>query len=347
LSTGEPVILRDMHTTLAPGRLRTTDAELRCALTAGSLVVAYQPVVDLRVEQVVAVDAVLQWQHPDQGVLTGDAFLPRVEDPALLCALDGMVLAAAARQVAAWHRQGLVLELTVGVSPDLLVSPAFAQALEEVLRTSALDPRWLVLALPETALEGEEQRLHAALCAARALGVGLAVDRFGTGCSTVAQLRDNAVNAIRLDRDLIAGLGTDPDADGMAGTAASLGSLLGACSVAVGVEHLVQHRRILEAGFERAQGALYAAAVPAERLPAQVDRCEAGAAALAAAPAVGPVPEPVLATMTRMREGGASIQTIAAALNRMGSRHPSGRRWHGTSVGRELAAAARSVPAVR
>jgi hypothetical protein len=109
--------------------------------------------------------------------------------------------------------------------------------------------------------------------------------------------------------------------------------------MAVGVEHLRQHLGLLAAGYDRAQGALYAGAVTASRLPAEVDLCEAGAAALVAAPAAGPVAERVLATMTRMRTAGASIQTIAAALNRMGSRHPSGRRWHGTSVGRELAAA--------
>ena len=329
-----------MHITLPSDDsvLDLVGADLGASLRQGTRVVAYQPVLDLCRAQVVAVEAVLSRPHSAGGQL----------DPALLCDLDRFVLDTATAQVAAWHQKGLTLELTIAVSRALLGSPSFDPVLQNALAGSGLDPRKLVLDVPETALDDDDRRVAAALARARDLGAGVAVNGYGTGFSTPAQLQQHHLTAVKLDPQLVAGLGSDPDADGLVSTVSGMSGLLGVHCVAVGVERVDQHRRLVHLGCQRAQGLLYGEAVPGPRLPAQVDACEARAAELAAAPPRGAqaqVAERVQETMARMWEAGASVQTIAAALNRMGSRHPSGRRWHGTSVGRSLADAARTAKA--
>ena len=322
-----------------------TEAGVADALRDDQLEVHYQPIVDLRRGEVVAMEALVRWRHPELGLLPPELFVPIAESNGLIVELGRWVLGTACREAAKWHRQGLRLEIAVNVSVRQVTDPGFVEDVRQALAASGLEPEHLLLEVTESAMTEDVQAAALALTQIRATGATIGIDDFGTGYSSLLYLKRYPIGALKVDRSFIAGLGREADDDAIVASIVSLASAVGAVCIAEGVETSDQHARLIALGCDRAQGFLFSPPVPASQVPVAVDAAEARSAravldAMPERPRRAPaavVPDDVVAHIMRLHGSGASYPTIAAALNQMGSVHPKGTRWHRTSVARFIA----------
>ncbi|WP_432486996.1 sensor domain-containing phosphodiesterase [Kineococcus sp. SYSU DK018] len=233
---------------------------LRRAVEDGELRVHYQPVVDLRTGRVAAVEALVRWQHPAEGLLPPGRFVPVAEASDLVVALGRHVLTEACRQVAAWRAAGPAtagLRLAVNASGRQLAEPGVVGAVQHALSAAGLPADALTLELTETALvHGAD--VQPALRRLRGTGVRLALDDFGTGYSSLAYLRDFPVDEVKVDRCFTAGLGTSARSGTITAASVHLAHELGCEVVVEGVEHAGQLAHVAALGARYAQGYLLA-----------------------------------------------------------------------------------------
>jgi len=318
-------------------RLEAAQAEV---VERDEIVVHYQPVVDLNAGTVVGVEALVRWQHPERGLLGPASFLPVAETTGLVVPLGQRVLRQACAEAARWpDGPGVGLDVEVNLSVRQVGHPDVVRAVREALEESGLPAHRLVIDVTESAVMEDAGSARSALHDLAALGVRIAVDDFGTGYSSLQHLSRYPVGALKVDRSFVHAMGRSSDDDAIVSSVVGLAHAVGARCVAEGVETAEQATSLRLRGCELAQGNLFSPAVPAADLPRAIDLCLAAAAPLAAnglAPEVMPDPD-VTARIRAMHATGASLHTIAAALNRSGARHPAGLRWHARAVARVLA----------
>lgn len=259
------------------------EARLRSAVRAGrELTVLYQPVVDTRTGTTTKVEALVRWDNPE-GV--GPAvFVPIAERSDLIVELDRWVLNRAMADARSWAAEpGLAeLRLAVNLSGRHLLQPIVVTNVTEALQRSGFDPRRLVVEVTETSLVDDQERAAEHLAAIRRLGVSVSVDDFGTGFTSISQLRQLPIDEIKIDRSLVSPLphGTDRDLVRMV---QDLADHLGLTTVAEGVETEDQAASLDDLGCRQLQGWLFAKAMPAHELTAWVASGRAGRVAPMAA----------------------------------------------------------------
>ncbi|MDX6227248.1 MAG: hypothetical protein QOI76_638 [Frankiales bacterium] len=254
------------------------ERELRGAIDRGELAVVYQPVVDMRTGRVVSVEALLRWESRLRGPVGPLEFIPFAEESGLIVPIGRWVLDQACRQVARWRRQGIDVRLSVNVSARQLQAPRLVESVATTLRAHQLEARHLTLELTESVLIDDADRTVAKLQLLRDLGVGLAVDDFGTGWSSLSYLRVLPVDTVKVDRSFVAGLGHDQDVASLTRAIVRLAGDLGMSLIAEGVEESGQAQQLTAMGATFAQGWLFAKAGP----PAEI-----GALLAANGPIVG------------------------------------------------------------
>jgi EAL domain-containing protein (putative c-di-GMP-specific phosphodiesterase class I) len=322
-----------------PVRAVRTDELLR-AVETGSLVVHYQPVVDLSLGKVVAVEALLRWPHPELGMLVPGAFLHVAEEAGCVVPLGLWVLETACGQAARWSAEGMPVDVAVSLSARQLSDPGLGDAVRRILSETGLEPSRLLVEITEASLT-EAAQVGAALEGLASLGVRLVIDRVGTGHSSLRHLERYPISALRIDATFVAGLGANRDDEAIVAGVASLAAAEGSRCIADGVETEQQSTHLVALQCQ-AQGQLFAPALPAAELPTALERIETTlhAKTTSARPRTRksrPALDPGVADrMHRMHRDGASLQTIAAALNQDGLPHPKGTRWHARAVARHL-----------
>jgi diguanylate cyclase (GGDEF)-like protein len=253
--------------TRASVRLRV-ESELRQGIERGELVLHYQPVIELAGDTVVGVEALVRWNHATRGLLEPADFLPVASECGLLPDLGAWVLATAARQAAAWQRAHPERPwwVAVNLAPRQLVDPQLLQRVDAAIASADVDPACLRVELTEEALI--EDAAHAAdvLGALRARGIGISVDDFGTGYSSLAYLKRLPVDAVKLDRGFVAGVGEDGDDMVIAAAVIVMAQALGLHVVAEGVETEQQLHVLRAMGCDQAQGYLFARPLPVAEL---------------------------------------------------------------------------------
>ncbi|MGY1830769.1 EAL domain-containing protein [Geodermatophilus sp. SYSU D01180] len=240
------------------------ESDLHGALGRGEVAVHYQPQVDLLTGRVVAVEALVRWHHPALGSVPPDVFVPLAEAGGLIGDLGAHVLREACTTVALWRRGGLDLDVAVNVSPLQLADPGFADLVEATLRETGLPCRALTVEVTESQVLSEAAVRNGHLGRLRGLDVGVSVDDFGTGWSSLAQLRRLPVTEVKIDRSFTAGM-ADGDGPIVAGVV-GLGHGLGLRVVAEGVETSEQARQLAALGCDRVQGYLVGRPAPAGEL---------------------------------------------------------------------------------
>jgi diguanylate cyclase (GGDEF)-like protein len=242
--------------------------ELRGAVERDELMLAYQPIVALPDGRVAGVEALLRWHHPRLGTVAPDEFIPVAEESGLIHQLGAFVLHQACHQLGRWLSDGHELYLAVNVSVRELHIPEYTTQLADVLRQHRLAPERLVVEVTESAVAQDVAQLISRLAALQALGVRVALDDFGSGYSSLGQLRTLPVDILKIDRSLLA-----PPAQAAARFApplvdvvVRLGNRLGLDVVAEGITEPGQRRVLEEAGCRYAQGDLFGRAMPAERV---------------------------------------------------------------------------------
>lgn len=245
--------------------------ELRMGIDRDEIVPYFQPIVELSSGRLVGYEAVARWNHPERGLLVPDVFLPIAEERGLIGALGAQILRSSLAQLARWleaNPRGSRLTVAVNVSARQLVDPHFVGVVREALAESGVDADHLWLELTETALMTDVRSATGSLRELRNLGLHLSVDDFGTGYSSLTYLKRFPVEAIKIDRAFVGGLGIDPDDSAIVEAVIRLGSSLGLTVVAEGVESPLQLARLRELGCDRAQGYLFGRPRPPEMLDA-------------------------------------------------------------------------------
>ncbi|MCW2614869.1 MAG: hypothetical protein JWN08_1863, partial [Frankiales bacterium] len=308
--------------------------ELSRALGAGELRLHYQPVLRLPDGRVEGVEALVRWQHPVRGLLAPAEFVPLAEATGLVVELGEWVLRTACQTLARWTAAGRRLTVSVNLSPRQLAVPGFGALLREVLAETGVRPEQLVLEVTESAVIDDAGALET-LRGLHVLGVRLALDDFGTGYSSLTYLKRFPVDALKVDRSFVSGLGRDRDDEAIVASVVSLARSIGRTVVAEGVETPGQRLLLSELGVQQAQGFLWSPALPLDELERWLDGDDPDD--VPAPPAVG-LPVDAAARILALQADGASLHTIAAALNGEGLSAPSGARWHPRSVARVVAA---------
>jgi predicted signal transduction protein with EAL and GGDEF domain len=199
----------------------------------------------------------------------------------------------------------------------------------------------LILEVTESAVIQDEEVAGVALDSLSALGVRIAIDDFGTGYSSLLYLRRYPINALKLDRAFVSGIGVSPDDEAICSSVLSLAHAVGATSIAEGVETTAQQAALRGFGCQQAQGFLWSPAVPIDRLHEVLLACrdipipsrtrKKASRAVSLDPAVA-------VRIATLHSSGASLHTIAAALNKASVPNPAGVRWTANAIARHIAA---------
>ena len=243
-----------------------TSTELRRGLERGEIVPYFQPIVDLAGGQVVGFEVLARWLHPDRGLLLPGQFLPLAEEAGLMGELGERVLRDSLAQLARWRAVGLsfaTCSLSVNVASQQLVDDSFVDVVADALGETGIDADSLWLEITETALMADTNAATRALRGLRGLGLHLSVDDFGTGYSSLTYLKRFPVEAIKVDRSFVTGLGLEADDTSIVEAVVRLGHSLGLTVVAEGVETPLQLNRLRELECDRAQGYLFGRPRPA------------------------------------------------------------------------------------
>jgi EAL domain-containing protein (putative c-di-GMP-specific phosphodiesterase class I) len=243
-------------------------ADIVAAARAGQWVLHYQPKVHLQSGALTGVEALVRWNHPAHGLVYPDRFITLAEEGGVIDDLTDWVLRAAMAQLSAWCRQGLQLRMAVNVSMDNLSAPGFAQRLGAMAQAAGVSPTDLTLEITESRLMAPTPAPLESLVRLRLQRFGLSIDDFGTGHSSLAQLRDVPFTELKIDRGFVDGARANaivrPMLEGSIGIAKRLGML----SVAEGVEREDDWQLLREIGCDQAQGYFIGRPMAAEHLPA-------------------------------------------------------------------------------
>ncbi|GHH35036.1 hypothetical protein GCM10017774_20010 [Lentzea cavernae] len=230
-------------------------ADLRTAIEDDQLVVHYQPIVDLATSAVTGAEALVRWQRPGEGLLGPDAFIGLAEETGLIVPLGQKVLEAACGQAVRWKAEGRSLGVTVNVSTRELATPGFLQRLERVITTAGLTPSRLTVEVTES-VWADEPAMRS-LVAVREAGIRVALDDFGTGYSSLSYLQRYPFDVVKIDRSFTGALGRNGRTEGVIRCIIALAEVLGAKTVAEGVETPDQADWLRDAGCSYAQGYLF------------------------------------------------------------------------------------------
>ena len=258
-----------VHRPIAPDRLcgillrllnnngEPTLAELTAALKEHQLALHYQPKVDCRTGQPTnCVEALVRWDHPDLGMLRAGQFMPLAQDVELQSAVADFTLTEAIRQLGTWRDRGLELSVSVNLAPRLLKDSGFPERLLRILREFDVSPSRLILEVKESASLGDRDLGLDIFTQLRLAGVGLALDDFGSGFSSLTELYRMPFTEVKLDRALIGDAPRVADAATIVRTIIALAHELSISVCAEGVETRAELDLLAAAGCDCAQGAL-------------------------------------------------------------------------------------------
>jgi diguanylate cyclase (GGDEF)-like protein/PAS domain S-box-containing protein len=242
--------------------------DLRAALERREFVLYYQPKVNLIDGQVVGAEALVRWQHPEQGLLPPAAFLPQLSGSELEVLFGEWVIDTALTQMASWRRCGHDIHVSVNISANHLLRPDFSERLQQALqRYDDLPADHLELEVLETAAIGDMQQAVDILQRCIALGVRFSLDDFGTGYSSLTYLRKLPVHTLKIDQSFVRDMLTDPDDLGIVQGVIELAGAFQRQVIAEGVETLAHGSALRKMGCHFAQGYGIAKPMPAEALP--------------------------------------------------------------------------------
>jgi len=256
------VLLGDLHHALDTD----TDAEPQ-------LEMHYQPKVDLNSGKIVGLEALMRWRHPTRGILAPGTFIPLAEQSGLIHDVTRFALSQAVAQLALWRAEGRVTPVAVNLSAHDVTSSSVVDFIERLLERHGVPPELLEVEITETALVADPSRVVPVLKRLGSIGVKVAIDDFGIGNTSIAQLRDLPVDELKIDRLFVSDLrdggraGSEVVVQAMVDLAHSFDLRV----VAEGVEDQETATALRRLGVDQAQGFWYSPAVPAAALPTLSD----------------------------------------------------------------------------
>lgn len=250
----------DLHAVHAAADLHRLEVALHGAQSRRQLALAYQPVVRTVDGQVVGVEALLRWTHPEQGAVPALTTVLIAERNGLIGPIGEWVLQRACADRTRWSNlhPGRPLDLSVNISGTQLMSAGFCATVERILAATGMDPTALLLEVTEAVCIDDPDRARTVLHELGGLGVRLALDDFGTGYCSLTYLHRFPIHMVKIDQSFISHLATDPTARLITAAVTDLAHALGLTVIAEGVETAEQHADVLTIGCELSQGFLHA-----------------------------------------------------------------------------------------
>jgi two-component system CheB/CheR fusion protein len=245
---------------------------LRRALERQEFFLVYQPQVNLADNALVGMEALIRWQHPEQGLVSPDRFIPVAESCGLIDRIGEWVLQTAIRQILDWQRRGLCPpRVSVNLSPRHFRKTHVPSLIRRYIASYKFDPILLCVEFTESTLLDDSDHTLAMLRDLRKLGVRLSVDDFGTGYSSLSYMRRYPIDEIKIDRGFVRDIASDPEARAIALAILAMARALGLQVVAEGIEEAVQFDVLRENGCEIGQGYYYAKPLPPDEIEKWID----------------------------------------------------------------------------
>jgi diguanylate cyclase (GGDEF)-like protein/PAS domain S-box-containing protein len=267
-------------------------AALEEAIEGGQLLLHYQPVMRLSDGEIVGMEALVRWQHPDDGLVPPLEFIPLAEESGLVLPLGRWVLDRACADISRWQENWTMagrppLRVAVNVSPRQLQSTDFLQMVDETLVRHGVDPSWLTIEITESVLVQDSEEVMRRLRDLDSRGIRLALDDFGTGYSSLSYLHRFPIHILKIDQSFVRGMDEHDDRKKILDAIVSLASNLGLELVAEGIERESQASYLRELGCEYGQGYHLGRPISARAMDELLDReCHGHPHALRS----GPVP---------------------------------------------------------
>ncbi len=239
------------------------ESDLRRALAQDEFVLHYQPQIAIDSGEIVGIEALIRWQHPERGLLLPNEFIGVAQDSGLMSRLDERTLRAASAQCVAWQRaHSPSLRLSVNFETNALLDRGLPRMVESILRSSGLAPASLVVEITEKHAVQDLPSTQAALRQLKTMGVQIAVDDFGTGHSSLAYLSHFPIDVVKIDRAFVAGIGHTSEDSAIVVAIISMARGLGLKVIAEGVETEEQLAFLKALRCDEFQGYLFSKPVP-------------------------------------------------------------------------------------
>ncbi|HUO82305.1 MAG TPA: EAL domain-containing response regulator [Gammaproteobacteria bacterium] len=273
----KPIMLKDLRE-----MLKKTEAapelgadDLREAMQLRQIVLRYQPKIVLsraRVSDAAAAEALVHWQHPLQGLLKPDFIVPLASAAGLIRALTDYVLRMAIEQMKQWQDSGARIAISVNLPPELIDDLEFPDRLAQLLGESGVAASQLCIEITERGAMEHVHRAMDILMRLRLKGIGVSIDDFGTGSSSLVQLFKMPFNELKIDRSFVSEMIDNAEAATIVRVLIDLAHSLGMSACAEGVESKAIAEAVVALGCDTAQGFLYSKSVPPDKLRALFDQ---------------------------------------------------------------------------
>ncbi|MDH4234328.1 MAG: EAL domain-containing protein [Gallionella sp.] len=239
---------------------------LRSALERNQLHVHYQPQIALESGHIIGAEALLRWQHPELGMVSPAEFIPVAEENGMILPIGEWVLRSAVRQLQAWMDRGIA-PMVVSVNLSVLQFRHFnlPELVSQILKEEGLLPQYLELELTESFAMGDPQKAIAVMDRLHESGIRMAIDDFGSGYSSLAQLKRFQVYKLKIDQSFVSDLTEDPENRVIVAAIISMANSLGMQTIAEGVETAGQLEFLREKGCNEVQGYYFSKPLPADQ----------------------------------------------------------------------------------
>ncbi len=242
-------------------------AGLHQALENKEFIVYYQPQIDARGEKLIGLEALVRWRHPNMGLIPPAQFIPLAEENGLIVEIDQWVMKTAMKQIGKWYKEGLapgVLALNLTLSH--LRRDDYIQALKKCIEKNNFKFSWLELEITEGEVMERFEEVITKLQTINDMGIGISIDDFGTGHSSLAYLKKLPVNKLKIDQSFIKDIPEDEEDIAIVKTIISLAENLNLDVIAEGVETVAQKEFLLENGCSYIQGYYYGKPMSAKEI---------------------------------------------------------------------------------
>ncbi|ALA57108.1 putative bifunctional diguanylate cyclase/phosphodiesterase [Nitrospira moscoviensis] len=240
------------------------ESDLRKALERDEFLLYYQPQVDIRRWDVVGVEALIRWRHPERGMVSPASFIPLAEELGLISAIGDWVLRTACRQQVAWRATGLDVSIAVNLSAVQFQQPSLTAHIAEVLQETGADPHKLELELTESTAMQHAENAVTIFHQLKAMGFRLSIDDFGTGYSSLAYLKRFPIDTVKIDRAFVKDLASESEHAAIAIAIIAMAHGLKLRVLAEGVETQAQLDILREHRCDTIQGYFFSQPLPAE-----------------------------------------------------------------------------------
>jgi diguanylate cyclase (GGDEF)-like protein len=239
---------------------------LRKALDEDQFVVFYQPTIDIHKNEIVGVEALLRWDHPDKGIIKPIDFVPLAEDSGLIVPIGERLIRIAAKQLKAWKDEGLENQnVSINIAPRQFRDMDILALFKEVMYENALEPSNFTIEITEGALIDNIGEVETVLNTLSGMGMTIALDDFGTGFASLAYLKDFPVDIVKIDRIFIQGTPDNREDSAIVEAIAGLTRGLRLRLMAEGIENDRQLQMLKGLGCQLAQGYYWSKALPADQ----------------------------------------------------------------------------------